>query len=112
MNLTVMPHGDIRIIRIEGRLDGITSPQLEQEILRLCEEGCHRLVFEMDALEYVSSAGLRVLLLAVKKTRAAGGRVALYGVGSAIREVLEISGFLSLFPVLATKEEAIDSLTQ
>jgi anti-sigma B factor antagonist/stage II sporulation protein AA (anti-sigma F factor antagonist) len=110
MNLTVTPHGDCRIIRIEGRLDGITSPQLEREIIRLCDEGHHRLAFELDALEYVSSAGLRVLLLAVKKTRAAGGKIALYGVGDAIREVLEISGFLSLFPVLGTKEEALDSL--
>jgi len=110
MNLNATPHGNCMIIRIEGRLDGNTSPRLEQEILRLCEEGHHRLAFEMDALDYVSSAGLRVLLLAVKKTRAAGGRVALYGVGPAIREVLEISGFLSLFPVLGTKEEALDSL--
>lgn len=110
MNLTVTPHGECRIIRVEGRLDGITSPQLEQEILRLCEEGHHRLAFEMDALEYVSSAGLRVLLLAVKKTKAAGGKIALYGVGGAIREVLEISGFLSLFPVLESREAALGSL--
>jgi anti-anti-sigma factor len=112
MNITVTPHGDCRIIRVEGRLDGITSPELEREIVRLSEEGCRLLAFELDALEYLSSAGLRVLLLAVKKTRAAGGSVALYGVGNTIREVLEISGFLSLLQVAGTREEALQSLAQ
>lgn len=112
MKVTVTADGETRIVRIEGRLDGLTSPQLEQEILKLDEDGHHRLALELEALEYISSAGLRVLLLAVKKARAAGGRVVLYGAGGMIREILEVSGFLSILPLADTREEALAQLKE
>ncbi len=79
------------------RLDGITMAEAERGLLDLLADGETNLVIDMTRLEYISSAGLRVLLLAMKKIRAAGGRLALYGLGGMAEEVFQMSGFTSIF---------------
>lgn len=91
--------GEVLVIRPVGRLDGSSSPDFEKRLLGHIEGGRHRLVLDLAQLDYVSSAGLRVMLLAAKKTAAAKGSVALCGLKDRIREVLEISGFTSLFKI-------------
>lgn len=78
-------------ISIEGRLDTMTSPQLEAE-LKDSIDGIEELIFDFSGVEYISSAGLRVLL-AAQKTMNRQGSMKLTGVSDEIMEVFEITGF-------------------
>jgi len=107
MMLEVEHEGEMAILRFAGRLDGTTVRQAEERFLPLAEQGTGRFVFDLTGLEYISSAGLRFMLLAAKKTKTLNGRVALHGLTDNVREVFEISGFLSIFPVFSSREEAL-----
>lgn len=96
----------VAIMAIQGRLDGNTSSVLEAEFLQLFEQGGSRFVFQLAELEYVSSAGLRSMLLAAKKLRASGGRLAMAQPSDPIREVFDMSGFSSIFTICSTEDEA------
>jgi len=80
------------ILRLEGRLDTNTAPQL-QEVLDNVPEEVKELQIDMENLEYVTSAGLRVLLAVMKKMKAAGGSMTVYHVNDAVMEVFNITGF-------------------
>jgi len=107
MNLDQERRGDILIVRPRGRLDSSSSPELESLLTEQLHAGCTRLVLDFSQLDYISSAGLRVVLLAGKVLRASQGRLALAGLQDMVREVFDMSGFLSLFAVTATLDEAI-----
>ncbi|MFK8252755.1 STAS domain-containing protein [Ancylobacter terrae] len=88
------------------RLDSASSPAFEEEINARLAGGARDLVIDFSGVDYISSAGLRVILVAGKKLKAAGGRLALAGLRDNCREVFEISGFVALFPVFDTVEAA------
>lgn len=108
MKLTVQNKDDIQIIEIIGRLDGTTMAELEALFVQLVENGCRKFVFDLSELEYISSAGLRVMLLAIKKTRAIGGKLALFGLQHNVQEVFRISGFSNIFAIFSTLDEAVE----
>lgn len=110
MNLHQETRGDITILRPVGRLDSATSPELERVVLERIEAGASRLVFDLSEMDYVSSAGLRVILLAGKKVRAAQGRLVLSGMREMVRDVFEMSGFLKLFVVTPGVDAALESV--
>lgn len=99
--------GGVAILRVTGQLDSATSPELERVVLECLEGDCQRLVFDFADMDYVSSAGLRVILLAGKKLRARHGKLVLSGLRDAVRDVFEMSGFLTLFTVVGNVEEAL-----
>lgn len=95
-------------IRISGRLDGITMPELEQRLEAECfSQQKFRLIFSLEKLDYISSAGLRVMLLALKKTTAMKGKLVLYGLNSSVNEIFKLSGFSSIYTIVSTREEAL-----
>lgn len=100
-----------RILGLSNRLDAVTSKPVEERILGLIDGGDHRLVVDLSRLEYVSSAGLRVLLLAAKRMKAAGGRLAVCSPTDHVRQVFEISGFASVLSVYGSRDEAIGHVT-
>jgi len=107
MDIRIEPSGSaVTTVRLSGRLDGTTTQTVEQAFLQAIEGGATRFVFDMGGLEYVSSAGLRVMLLAAKKTRAAGGKIALFALSDSVREVFEISGFHTIFALFGDEREA------
>ncbi|MFP4154480.1 MAG: STAS domain-containing protein [Halothiobacillaceae bacterium] len=89
---------DILVVRPEGRLDSNTAPDFEQYLLGKLEEQ-PRVVIDFTGVDYVSSAGLRVLLMGAKRVRQGQGRLALCGLQDTIRQVFEISGFLTILEV-------------
>lgn len=99
--------GEVTVIAPEGRIDSATAKQLEAKVLEVVEAGENRVVVDLAAVEYISSAGLRVILLAGKKAKAGGGGLVLSGLQPTIRDVFEISGFLRLFTVKDTRAEAV-----
>lgn len=104
--------GTVHVARLRGRLDSANSPELERGLREISETGGARLLFDLTELDYISSAGLRVLLLAAKKLRAAtpAGRLAMAGVHGHVREVFEMSGFLTLFPVADSVDAGLAQL--
>ena len=85
------------ILNVSGRLDTLTAPELEKE-LDIVLTDAKELVFDMEELEYISSAGLRVLLKA-QKTMNAQGSMKVSNVNESIMEVFEITGFLDIFTI-------------
>lgn len=99
--------GGVDVLAPAGRVDSATAKSLETEALALLDTGPARLVMDFSQVDYISSAGLRVVLLSGKKAKGAGGTLVLCGLGPAIRDVFEISGFLRLFTVTETRAEAV-----
>lgn len=94
------------VISVNGRLDGATSPGLDQGLQVFLNAGEHKIVFDITQLEYISSAGLRVFLNTAKKVQKTG-KVVLFGIKPHIREVLSIAGFDTIFSIVETEEEAL-----
>lgn len=91
MTVNKLTEGEKLVLTVEGRLDTNTSPELEA-VLKESYEGITELVFDCDKLEYVSSAGLRVLLSAQKEMNRRGS-MKLKNVSEEIMEIFEITGF-------------------
>ena len=85
------------VIELEGRLDTTTAPQLEAE-LKNSLDGVTELVFDLGALEYISSAGLRVLLSAYKTMRGKGS-MKITNANELVKEVFEVTGFSDFLPI-------------
>ncbi len=109
MNIKEIKKDLATVIMIEGRLDSSSSGMLEKKILSLMETGEKNFLVDFSGMDYISSAGLRVLLMAAKKTKPAGGKVVLSALTDNVREVFDIAGFTSIFSIFATQEEAVKS---
>ena len=94
MNIAKNQNGDSLTIALEGRLDTTTSPQLENE-LATALDGISELLFDLEKLDYISSAGLRVLLAAQKKM-AKHGEMEICNVKPEIMEIFEVTGFVDI----------------
>lgn len=86
-------------LALAGRLDGLSSPDLEQQVTALIGSGVRTLIFDLSSLDYVSSAGLRVFIIAAKKLKASGGAAQFISLMPAVRDVFHISGLLTAFGV-------------
>ena len=84
-------------IKVEGRLDTNTSPELEDEMNL---EGVSKLVFDFSGLEYISSAGLRVLMTAHKAMMACGGKMTVLNPNAIVKGVFEITGMDGVFNIV------------
>lgn len=84
--------GGLQVLTVSGRLETATAPQLDAEVKSIAPE-VKNLRIEMAEMEYVSSAGLRVLLSAQKTMNARQGRMELSGVNDSVRHVFDITGF-------------------
>ena len=98
---------DVAIVEIKGRLDVTTASDLEQVFTKLLSENQNKVLVECRELEYISSAGLRVLLNAAKQYNKVSGQIMLAGLSQNVKQVFEISGFTSIFPIYATRVEAL-----
>ena len=97
MNINKKQDGDSLVVSLEGRLDTTTSPQLETELQNAIGE-TSSLVLDFEKLEYISSAGLRVLLMA-QKTMAPKGEMKIRNVNETVMEVFEITGFSDILVI-------------
>ncbi len=97
MTITPVKNGTELTLKLEGRLDTTTAPQLENE-LKESLDGVSSLTLDMEKLEYISSAGLRVLLSAQKKMNAQGDMKVVH-VGDTIMEIFEVTGFSDILTI-------------
>ena len=99
----------IQIVAFEGNLDTNTSPEAESKINELIDAGKQKLLVNFEQLNFISSAGLRVLLATVKKLNASGGELRICSLNATVQEVFDISGFITILSVKSTEEEALSS---
>ena len=97
MTITSNKNGSALEIALEGRLDTMTSPELEAE-LNAKLDGAESLIFDFSKLDYISSAGLRVLLSAHKKMSGKGGMI-VRNVNEIVQEVFEVTGFSDILTI-------------
>ena len=100
---------DIHIVSIAGSLDSTTSPEA-QKSLDAVLAGAKKVLLDFSELDYISSAGLRVLLGAAKQLRASGGKLGMFGLNQSVREVFEISGFSSILSIYPSEAEALGAM--
>ena len=89
----------------------MTSDSLAQQLHRIIDGGERRLVIDFEKLDYVSSTGLRVLLVAAKRLKSADGKIVLSSLKPHILEVFEIAGFKSIFPIYGSTDQASQQIS-
>ena len=97
------------ILRVAGRLDSGTAQAAQDHFVACIQGGERRLVLDCAGLDYISSAGLRALLVAAKQLKPVGGRLVICSPNDYVREIIELAGFDSFIGVCATRELALDS---
>ncbi len=97
MNINIEKVNNSTIFKLEGRLDTVTAPELEQAINNEGETLVN-LVLDFGGINYISSAGLRVLLAAQKKMNAQG-RMELINVSEDVMDILEMTGFADILEI-------------
>lgn len=107
MEFTEIKEGAFLVLVATGRMDAITAPEFEAKCMSCLEAGEKRLVVDLSALEYISSAGLRSILSSAKKLKAQGGDLAFCALSGIVAEVFAMSGFAKLLPVFPTRQEAL-----
>jgi len=100
--------GIFSVLKIKGRIDTIHSTDLEAEVNRIFDSGEKNLIFNCSEMNYISSSGLRVLLVVQKKAISIQGKLYLSNMQPAIKEIFVISGFSNLFKIFDTQEEALE----
>ena len=110
MEITQETVNDVAVISLKGRLNVTTSAELEKIFDALLSEGRTKILVECRELEYISSAGLRVLLTAAKQFKKISGEIALSSLSQNVKQVFEISGFTSIFKIYSSQDEAVKSM--
>jgi len=110
MDITETKHDQYSIFKLNGRLDSNTALGFEQKLFECIENGTQRLILDFQDLDYISSAGLRVILKATKNLKSAEGKLVLCAMQDYVKEVFEISGFDSFLPIEATLDDAVKSV--
>ena len=102
--------GNVTVMEVTGRLDAVTSPAFEKEVIAFFSNPAQGLVLDLGQVDYISSAGLRVLLLGAKKAKESTGGLVLSGLRNQVMEVFRISGLTSLLAILPNEAEALAAI--
>jgi len=109
MQISVKTTNEVQILSFEGRLDTRTSPDAQKQMTQLIEQGKNRFLVNFEKLDYISSAGLRGLLLAAaKKLKGIDGELRICSLNEVVTEVFDISGFTTIFKVFGSEPEALE----
>ena len=109
MQIATRTNNDIHIVAISGSMDSGTSPEA-QKALDGVLASARKVVLDFSGLDYISSAGLRVLLGVAKKLKGSGGTLRMFGLNQSVKEVFEISGFATILSVYPSEAEALAAM--
>lgn len=111
MKTEVQQENNSRIVAVTGNVDALTAPDLAKTISDQITEGHVNLVVNLIGVEFMSSAGLRTLLGAVKEARSQGGDLRIVSTNPGIDKVLKMSGFHNIAKVFSSQDEAVASFS-
>lgn len=109
MEVTTSEKDGIGIVAITGEIDSKTAPAAQAQLLPVVEK-YHFLIMDVKGLTFMSSAGLRIMLLIYRYATAGNGKVALVGLSEQIRDTMAATGFLSFFVQCDTIDQALASV--
>jgi len=96
----------ISVMKVKGRVDSETAPELDTALTKLLNENRNKIVLNLQFVEFLSSAGLRALVKALKESQKSGGDVRLVSVSEPIEVILRTVGMMQMFKMYSTSEEA------
>ena len=113
-NLTVQGErkGDVLIANTAGRVDGANAREFQDALETLLKDNANAMILDLQNLSYISSAGLRVILLISKQLQGKGATFGVCSLSSAISEVFQISGFDKIIPTHAAQADALSAIGQ
>ena len=111
MAIDIERDGGTVIAKITGRLDGANAQEFQGDLTDSIEEGDRAVILDFENLSYISSAGLRVILITAKALKRQDAELAVCSLSDPIREVFEISGFDQIIPVRDTQAAAIAAVS-
>ena len=110
MQLSERKDNDVTVLEVVGRVDSVTAPDLGARLTSILSTPPRRVLIDFGKLEYISSAGFRVLFLASKQARDSDGRLALCGLSAKALELFSIAGFLNLFTIAPSRAAGVAAL--
>lgn len=99
--------GEVRVLDVRGRVDSGTAPTLNERLNGVLATGAGHVVLNLQGLEYISSAGFRILLLAARRADEVQVRLVLCGLSDKVRQLFDLGGFLDLFVIRSTRGDAL-----
>ena len=110
VKITTKEYKRVDLIQVDGRIDSSTAPQLEQALNKIINEGRYRIVVDLSDTDFMSSAGLRALIAALKQVRRFNrGDLRLASIPTKVRKAFELAGLLDLFQVFDNSIDAVGS---
>ncbi len=110
MEAQVEEKGDVVIVRVTGRLDAASSPQLEKKINSIIDSGHFKMVLNFSGVDYLSSAGMRLMLSVSKKLKHLEGKVVACSLNDEVMEVIKMAGFHQVLELYPSEEESFSHL--
>jgi len=110
MDLNTERQGDILIAKADGRVDGANAREFQAALDAAINDSERAVILDMEHLSYISSAGLRVILLTAKTLQTQNAKFAVCSLSGSIQEVFEISGFDKIIAIHASQAEALTAL--
>ena len=107
MEINVKQVDSVNVMEFTGNLDTNTAPEAENQINALLDGGASKILVNFENLNYISSAGLRVLLITAKKMMATGGSLKICSLNGTVQEVFDISGFNTILSLAANEADAL-----
>ena len=110
MEIQIIKKDNAMVVSVVGRMDATTTPEYEQRLNELIESGQKGFVIDFNNLDYISSAGLRGILVTVKAIKATGGKIAFANIRNNVKDVFDISGFGTIFQTNNSVESALSQV--
>ena len=110
VKITTKEYKRVDLVAVEGRVDSSTAPQLEKALQKIIDAGRYRIVVDLSGTDFMSSAGLRVLLSALKQVRRFNrGDLRLAGMSSKVKKAFELAGLVVVFQLYDNSVDAVGS---
>ena len=109
MNIETRELKHVTVVKVSGRVDSLTAPDLEKALQGLMDANHNQIVLDLQDTDYMSSAGLRVLVASLKAAKKNGGLLRLAQPSSRVQEVLDLAGLTPVFDVYPDVVEAVGS---
>lgn len=105
MKILSQKQGHMVKVSVNGKMDAVTAPDFENALSCIIAQGDLKFLVDLSGLEYISSAGLRAILVVAKELRKREGEMLFVGLQNHVQDVFKISGFYSIFRILRTEDE-------
>src|SRR3972149_6597156 len=110
LKIEVEPKDEVVIVKLSGEVDVYTAPKLKSRLIDLVDQGKFKIIVDLEAVDFMDSSGLGVLVGGVKRVRSHDGSIALVCTQENILKIFRITGLVKVFPLFENQEQAVQSV--